>query len=67
MLQPKTATTFQEYFDKSSFPNIKDEIRRVDSVGVVWDTYIAQSLKDEMRRVDSVDVVWDTYIAQSKR
>eukprot|EP00794_Sanderia_malayensis_P001481 gene1481-1638_t len=49
MLQPKTVTTFEEYFDLIFAPYILRQLQYVKRLDIVWDIYKEDSLKKTTR------------------
>lgn len=49
MLLPKTALTFDEYFNAVFAPYVMKQLESVNRVDLVWDVYVADSLKQSAR------------------
>ena len=49
MLPPKTALTFDEYFNAVFAPYVMKQLESVSRVDLVWDVYVAESLKQSAR------------------
>ena len=49
MLPPKTALTFEEYFDAAFSPYVMKQLESVIRVDLVWDVYVSDSLKRSAR------------------
>ncbi|KAK3734698.1 hypothetical protein QZH41_002108 [Actinostola sp. cb2023] len=50
MLQPKTATTFNEYVQTVFLSYIKHQMQSAERLDIVWDTYKTDSLKASTRK-----------------
>ncbi|KAJ8034247.1 hypothetical protein HOLleu_21004 [Holothuria leucospilota] len=50
MLPPGAATTFIEYSETVFLPYVQSQLRKANSVDIVWDKYIPNSLKSMTRQ-----------------
>ena len=49
MLAPQISNTFQDYFEKEFLPYVKQALKSVERLDIVWDTYTEQSIKQQAR------------------